>query len=130
MIQELLSDPTMAALAKSLQGAGARQEALSANLANAETPGYVRREVHFEEALAAAWEEGEGRPEEIQRRLSALEFTAIEDTSRAPGPDGNNVALESEMTELAKNALRFDSSATVLSLKGRMLRTAIHEGRR
>ena len=130
MIQELLSDPAMAALAKSLQGAATRQEALASNIANAETPGHVRQEVHFEEALAAAFGDGTGAPDELMPRLASLEFPVTDDVSRPPGPDGNNVEIELEMSELAKNSLRFDSSATVLSLKTRMLRTAIKATRR
>jgi flagellar motor protein MotB len=97
MIQELVSDPTMALLTKSLQGASARQE-----------------------ALAAACGDGEAAPQEVRARVEGLEFAVEEDLLRPAGPDGNNVDLASEMGELAQNALRFDSSATVLSLKGRL----------
>ena len=43
-----------------LEGAGKRHEALAANLANANTPGYQRVDVEFHGALASAMERGEG----------------------------------------------------------------------
>jgi len=130
MIDRLLSDPASAALTKSLQGASRRQEALANNIANIETPGYQRQDVHFEEALQSALESSSGDPEEAARALEGLEFAVTPDSSDPTSPDGNNVNIDHEMSELAKNSLRFDSSATTLALKIRMLRTAITEGRR
>ena len=54
MLKELLADRASLALTKSLQGAAARQEALASNIANIETPGYVRQDVRFEDALQGA----------------------------------------------------------------------------
>jgi flagellar basal-body rod protein FlgB len=126
MIKELLSDPASAALAKSLQGASRRQEALANNIANIETPGYVRQDVDFVGVLQAALDSGDPETGAVE----ALEFETAPDASSPMSPDGNNVNVEHEMSELAKNSLRFDSTATVLSLKARMLRSAISEGRR
>lgn len=53
-----LSSRIMMAVERSLDGLTARQEAIASNLANANTPGYVTKEVPFEEALLAALEAG------------------------------------------------------------------------
>ncbi len=128
MLKELLSDRASLALTKSLQGAAARQEALASNIANIETPGYVRKDVRFEDALEGALNSGDSDSDTAA--LESLSFSSSPDLSRPANPDGNNVDIEVEMSELAKNSLRFDGSATALELKIRMLRTAITEGRK
>ena len=50
----MLFDTTQLALQRAIAGAAQRQEALAANLANANTPGYQRVDVDFHGALAAA----------------------------------------------------------------------------
>ena len=129
MIKELLSDPASAALCKSLQGTSARQQAIADNIANIETPGYVRKDVSFAASLREAISSGDD-PRSRAERISAITPFTVSDTSRAPKADGNNVDVDHEMAALAENTLEFESSATALSLKVRMLRTAINEGRR
>ncbi len=130
MLKGLLNDPASVALAKAMSGAAKRQEALAQNIANVETPGYTRQEVPFEAALESALSSAEADPNAAAAHVDALEFGAAPDTSTPAGADGNNVNVEHEMSELAKNSLRFDASATVLALKIRQLRAAISEGRR
>ena len=43
----MLFDTTQLALERAIEGAGKRHEALAANLANANTPGYQRVDVDF-----------------------------------------------------------------------------------
>src|SRR3954466_13904341 len=50
----VLFDTTQMALERSISGAAQRQQALAANIANADTPGYQRVDVDFHGALAAA----------------------------------------------------------------------------
>ena len=47
-------DTVHVALERAIQGAGLRHEALAANLANVNTPGYRRQDVDFHSALQAA----------------------------------------------------------------------------
>ena len=47
-------DTTQLALGAALRGANARQAALAGNLANVDTPGYVRRDVDFHATLQGA----------------------------------------------------------------------------
>lgn len=53
-----LSSRAMLAVERSLDGLSKRQEAIASNLANANTPGYVAKEVPFEEALLEAMAAG------------------------------------------------------------------------
>src|SRR6056300_1660207 len=49
-----IEDKTLKALATSLKFRQMRQELISSNIANAETPGYKAKRIDFEEALARA----------------------------------------------------------------------------
>jgi flagellar basal-body rod protein FlgB len=129
VIKDLLSDPASVALAKCLEGAAARQHALASNIANIETPGYTRQDVSFHASLRAALRSS-GRSDERAQRLRAIRPTRFRDTSQPRRADGNNVDIDHEMSELARNSLEFQAGATALSIKARMLRTAITEGRR
>jgi flagellar basal-body rod protein FlgB len=129
MVRDILADPASAALSKSLEGTSARQQAIAKNLANVETPGYLRQDVSFLDSLQSALDTS-GSDHERAQRIAAVEPFTMTDPSRPPKADGNSVDIDFEMAELAKNNLRFESSATALSLKIRMLRTAINEGRR
>ena len=53
MLTSLFSTTTMQAARAALSGLTRRQEAISANVANIDTPGYQRRSVNFESALKA-----------------------------------------------------------------------------
>jgi flagellar basal-body rod protein FlgB len=113
-----LFDPTQIALERAMSGASLRQEALASNLANANTPGYIRSDVDFHAALRAAVEGGE----------SALEQAPIQaqlDRSAPLRADGNNVDVDSEMTSLSANALEYQALAGIARTRLQMLKIAI-----
>ena len=61
----VLFDTTQLALERAIEGAGKRHEALAANLANANTPGYQRVDVDFHGALASAIGRGDAPGAEL-----------------------------------------------------------------
>ena len=87
-----------------LQQAEIRQRVISQNIANVNTPGYKSVEVEFVEALGAGNEE-ELKPM-VQRKEGLVERE-----------DGNNVDLESEMAQLTKNSLEFETYSHLLIAK-------------
>ena len=54
-----ISDGVTRALHASINGLEARGRAIASNVANLETPGYLAREVNFEDSLRAAIADGE-----------------------------------------------------------------------
>ena len=116
-----LFDTTQLALGAALRGAGARQNALSANLANVDTPGYVRKDVDFHGALQAALDGGEVDPQ-------AMDFTPQADASAPVRVDGNSVDIDAESSALAKNSLEYDALARVASARTDILKTAMGLG--
>jgi flagellar basal-body rod protein FlgB len=112
-----LFDTTQLALGAALRGATARQAALSDNLANVATPGYVRKDVNFHDALAAAMQDGGD--------ANSLTFTAQNDTAAPVRADGNSVDVDSENSALAENALEYDALSKVAGTRIDILKSAM-----
>ncbi len=128
MIRDLLSDKTMAALSKALEGYAIRHKAIASNIANAETPGYKRVQVSFEEDLKQALANGD-RERAIQA-IKDISPKPVQDYASPGRPDGNNVSLDQEMTDLIENGLQYQTITTIIHQKIAGLRTVINEGRR
>ena len=98
-----------------------RHQALAANIANAETPGYKRVDLAptFSSQLQAAIQRGAGELQKLQPQL-------VDDTtSKAVRPDGNNVEIEKELMLLGRNSTEYSFLTQVVSTDIRNLRTAI-----
>ena len=94
----------------------------SGNLANTDTPGYVAREVPFDEILSGeiqAAEQGRDLGESPVRELEAVPWAL----------DGNSVNPEREAVKLTENSLLYNALATGMSKRLSMLRYAATDGR-
>jgi len=123
MVESLFARENYAAAAHLLDVAALRQQALSANLANAQTPGYQRVDLDpsFRATMAQAMERGRFDPQASNMQPTL----AVDTSSPALRPDGNNVALEHELMELNRNALDHEFLTSYVSSSLRHLRTAI-----
>jgi flagellar basal-body rod protein FlgB len=115
-----------------------RAEVLAANLANADTPGYLARDIDFRAALAAAGSQGDA-PQPAT--TSAADVTAGADAAGsgslsteqflkyrvplAPSLDGNTVDSQMEESQFAQNTVRFQAALTFLQNRFSELTTAI-----
>jgi len=117
---------------RALDGAWARQEVLSANVANAETPGYKRLDIDFQSYLRKAVE-NKARPVTTDpRHLTGTgedRLFATQDLSSIT-PDGNSVDIDKEMGEVSTNTLYYEAVSRQLSSYLALLRKAATEGRR
>lgn len=113
-----LFDITSVALERALSGASLRQQALSDNLANANVPGYQRKDVDFQSTLQRAM--AGGKP-----ALEQTSFSIQETGEGAVRADGGTVDVDKEATSLAQNSLMYESLATVIKSRSSILRTAI-----
>lgn len=98
-----------------------RNEILSANLANEDTPGFQARDLDF--------------ASEMRRLDSAFAQAGLADHAELkyrvpnqPSQDGNTVELSVEQAEFARNSMDFQTGLTFLGMKFRGLKQAI-EGR-
>lgn len=126
---DLLSDVGSRALAIALQASATRHGALANNIANVDTPGFIRSDVRFERALGAALRRARRASARASGELLSLPLDPQRDLSLPARADGNNVDIDREMVALAKNALRHQAAGEMLGARIRMLRTAIHGGR-
>ena len=113
-----LFDITHVSLERALAGASLRQKVLTENLANANTPGYQRRDVDFHGTLQRA----------IGGGLQAVERTGFSASPTGEGsirPDGGTVDVDRESTELAENGMTYQALASVVNTQSEILRTAI-----
>jgi flagellar basal-body rod protein FlgB len=121
----VLFDATQAALEASIAGAAQRHQALAANIANANTPGYQRVDVDFHSTLAAAL--GDGGPDAAPR-LQGLAFTPKVDASGATRADGSSVDIDAESAKLAENALEQQAAVQVAHARIGILKAAMGVG--
>ena len=113
-----LFDITHVALERALTGASVRQRALSENLANANVPGYQRRDVDFHGQLQRAM--GGGTP-----ALERTGFVAEATGEGAVRADGGTVDVDRESTLLAQNGLEYQALASVVQARSAIIRAAM-----
>ena len=113
-----LFDITHVALERALSGASLRQKTLTENLANANTPGYQRKDVDFHGTLQRAMLGG-------TPALERTGFAPQETGEGAVRADGGTVDVDREATELAENGLEYQALSTVVAARAAILRTAM-----
>ena len=99
-----------------------RQQAISNNVANLQTPGYRRLGVKFEEMLAEAIESGDAEKvdlDEIKAELYQPKNTALKS-------NGNDVYLETEVGDMVKNSIRYRAFIKLLNKKYAQIDEAIN----
>lgn len=86
-----------------------RNEVISNNLANVDTPNYKRKDVSFESYLYAQVAGGDSLDENIDNieLESLVPMTYVDESGLSYRMDGNNVDASTEEAELAKNQLRY-----------------------
>ncbi|HRH41976.1 MAG TPA: flagellar basal body rod protein FlgB [Pyrinomonadaceae bacterium] len=106
-----------------------RAQVIAGNIANADTPNYIAKELDFEDYLREAARQS-SLPLSQQKLQSASEQTRIiEQKSTSIGLDGNTVDTGREMADLAQTGSNFNFGAKMLQTRLRLLRTAIREGK-
>lgn len=123
-------------LPDALQVYSQRAEVLAANLANADTPGYLARDVDFRAALAAAGSEG-GALQPVTTSAKDVAAAGAQNDGisttqylkyripLAPSLDGNTVDSQLEEAKFAQNTVRFQAALSFLQESFRDLTTAI-----
>lgn len=116
--------PDLFPLVRGLDAAAFRHKILSGNLANADTPGYVRYDVKFEELIKERTGAGAG-PEKFREALRAIQPKVVQDATGEFSPNGNNVTLEKETSQISRNEILYNIYAEILSLKIGQIKQAI-----
>jgi len=125
--------PLLGILRERMSWLSARQDVLSQNVANADTPGYSARDVKpidFQDILKGEAQSAPGLTVTDPRHIavapdasSTFENTDAPDTES--NPSGNTVSLEQEMIKVADTQGQYQAAANLYSKAIGMLRTAI-----
>ena len=98
-------------LDKAADASWIRNEAISNNIANVNTPGYKRQDVNFEEQLRRAMKNS--RYTSIDERVANVDLEKLnpityrDHATLSYRLDGNNVDIDTENVELASNQIRY-----------------------
>ncbi|ABR48880.1 flagellar basal-body rod protein FlgB [Alkaliphilus metalliredigens QYMF] len=114
-----------------------RNEAISNNIANANTPNFKKSTVEFETHLKNALQGNSVSGERTHVKHIAIGAERVEEVKYKVRShegyrtrrDGNNVDIDVEMAELAKNQVIFNTLSTQINNEFRRIKTAINEGR-
>ncbi|TYP59936.1 flagellar basal body rod protein FlgB [Thermosediminibacter litoriperuensis] len=133
----LFETPTL--LQKIMDAKWMRHEVLANNIANVDTPNFKRSDVVFEQLLQKYLDESNSRlplKTSTEKHISNLKSTfdlkpkIVMQHDRVLRNDGNNVDVDKEMVELAKNAMSYNIIAEQVQRHFSLLRSAVTEGRR
>lgn len=96
-------------LEKASDASWTRNSVISNNIANVDTPGYKRKDIRFEEYLQGAVSGGSSLDDNIANAdLDSLTGTTYTDyASSSYRIDENNVDIDTENAELAKNQIKY-----------------------
>lgn len=116
-----------------------RNQVLSSNIANAETPGYRALGYDFESQLQTVAKVNDALPVKVSHPRHMRHQFATADGRIKPdvyirptesvGEDGNTVDLDKEMASLAQNQILFRTAVELLNRKIGTLKYAINGGR-
>ena len=122
-------DRTFPALENLLSWTSKRQQALASNVANRDTPGYRSTDYSFESELQASVRLTLTSPKHIaaSRDTGNARVYEVETSTK---PNGNNVDIDRELTEVTKNGVQYLTLVEYLNQKIRTLRAAINDGGR
>ena len=116
-------DP-LAFQAQALRLRSERHSLLASNLANADTPGYLARDIDFAERLREQVSGAAGvgmlplrltNPAHLDRKTPTDEAGVLFRTVLQPAADGNTVDPDVERAHFAENAIGFEAATALLS---------------
>jgi flagellar basal-body rod protein FlgB len=107
-------DPTGNALERYMNLLSTRQNLITSNIANADTPGYKTRDIDFQSEFRSA----------INSSANAMEVPGLKTNN-----DGNNVSLDREARLLSENAMRFNIASQLMKGQFSQMKLAIDEGK-
>ena len=123
-------------LERGLDAASLRTQVIQNNIANAETPGFKSSRVAFESVFRDALQAKSGFTTKVTRDkhrsfttdVNSVEAAVIQNSNTTMRMDENNVDIDYENTQLAKNQIYYSALVQQLNSEFARLRMAIREG--
>jgi len=119
MAVNFINDDSTLIANKMMSLAMERQQVISNNMANASTPGYIRKDLDFQKKLAEVIQSGD------LSQLHDVKPQLVDDNADAPKLDGNNVEISKEMTQMMQNGVLFNLLARAYNTKMNIIRSSM-----
>ncbi|HEX2760636.1 MAG TPA: flagellar basal body rod protein FlgB [Rhizomicrobium sp.] len=125
--------PLLSVLRQRMSWLHQRQDVISQNVANADTPGYVARDLKpqdFTDILTGETRNGSALLATDPRHItmkpgSSSVFDDMEAPDTIANPNGNAVSLEREMIKVSETQAEFQAAANLYAKAMNMMKTAI-----
>ncbi len=134
MAESILNGTTLQLIQLGLDGLSLRQQAIAHNIANADTPGYQAQAVTFEEALQRQIKNGAHKlalttthPAHLTGQAQPLAPQLVPRPTTTLRPDGNNVDIDLEMSQLAETTIRYQALTQLAARQLAILKAAVTE---
>jgi flagellar basal-body rod protein FlgB len=121
------SAPLLSTLESYLKLTTSREQAISANMANIDTPGYHTRDIDFEgelnKAMTTVSNDSDGGAEQFQLSPAVREVSGLMER-----PDGNNVSLDREGLLMSETQLQYQIGVQLVKHQFHQILSAINGG--
>ncbi len=129
MIDKLFNNVNL--LQKGLDASWLKNEVITNNIANVDTPNFKSSSVSFEDAFEAALNTDDltakkTRAGHMDFSSQGMQAAVRTNADTSEGLDGNNVDIDYENTELAKNSILYNTLVEQVSSEFRKLSAAIN----
>ncbi|MDD5369948.1 MAG: flagellar basal body rod protein FlgB [Anaerolineaceae bacterium] len=134
MVDSLFNDSSIKSLSLALDGLAQRQQLISRNLANVDTPGYQAQTIDFKTAIRNAMDSSGGmrlastQAGHISANVSTSAGQVTARMGGSPRADGNNVDVDTELLDMTETGIQFQALSQGISKKLLLLK-AITESR-
>jgi len=136
VLEQIFNSPMFDYMPRAMTAANMRQEVIANNIANVNTPNFRKSNLEFENLLAREiyGEEPDGKLKMARTHDKHLPYkprefhaepTIIQDNSTVMRVDDNNVDIDIEMANLAKNQLYYNAIVTEFGGHVSLLKSAI-----
>ena len=131
----LFSDKVPGGLKKGLNMMSARQNLISSNISNVDTPGFKASDIDFQGQLRAALGSEVGLNLKATNtkhfgpstsNIMGLEVDPFEEEAAAKS-NGNNVDIDNEMAKMAENQILYNATVQLMMKRGSTVRSAVTE---
>lgn len=128
-----LFDTTFTSLEGALDFASKRNEMISNNIANSDTPNYKSKDVlfksHLKKAMETQLKNKRTHPKHFQFSNINEPFQVVTNNQTTFNHNGNNVDMDKEMSSLAKNQIYYQGVVDNINSKFHQLQSVIRGGR-
>ncbi|MBE4908735.1 flagellar basal body rod protein FlgB [Bacillus luteolus] len=129
-----LFSSTITTLEQAMNYSTAKQKVISHNIANSDTPNYKTKSVSFNSEFSRVLKDSmQANKTDIRhydfKSTNSKSFSVFTKNSSSYNHNGNNVDIDKEMTELAKNQIYYNAVADRIGSKFNSLKTVIRGGK-